>query len=119
MTDDLQTKYAAALEALQALAEASLGDMGREIPEAELLARRMLRVGEARLRIVANFTASQQPNLRVLLDPLNGEPAAQPVEIANFSCPPLYVVGDLDAIAACYWFFRPLRGIHENKKRAH
>jgi hypothetical protein len=116
---DLQTKYAAALDALQDLAEASLDEMAQEIPEAELLARRMLRVGEARLRLVANFTAGQQPNMRVLLDPLNGEPAAQPVEIANFSCPPLYVVGDLDAIAKCFWFFKPLRAIHENKKRAH
>ena len=119
MTTDLQTKYANAMDAMQDLAEQALVEMGREMPEAELLARRLLRVGEARLRIVANFTAAQQPNLRVLLDPLNGEPAAQPVEIANFSCPPLYVVGDLDAIAGCFWFFKPLRAIHENKKRAH
>ena len=119
MTTDLQTKYANAMDAMQDLAEQALVEMGREMPEAELLARRMLRVGEARLRIVANFTAGQQPNMRVLLDPLSDEPAAQPLEIAFVNCPPLHVVGDLDAIAGCYWFFKPLRAIQENKKKMH
>lgn len=115
---DLQTKYANAMDAMQDLAEQALVEMGREMPEAELLARRLLRVGAARLRIVATAqSAGEKPNLRVLLDPLSDEPAAQPLEIAFVNCPPLHVVGDLDAIAGCYWFFKPLRAIQENKKR--